>query len=156
MNSVTQANKNKVKMTILSYVASGVTGAVGLLNWMAMRQLVLALLVHSPIDKWSWRAIDNFSFVFFGMVWLSIVFFCQYFYLKGGEKGRFRHRFSAVTGVQLLLLFVCQAVPASLNSQWNAATICSALVLGALGIALLYYGLRRSIHTNINRKEGSI
>jgi hypothetical protein len=118
------SRKKEVLNVFVSYLLSACTGALGLLNWMMLRETVLTVITHSSIDKWSWRAIDNFSFVIFGMLWLSLVLYAQHYYLKGANQGRLWRNFLLVTGIQALLLFVSHMTPrligaANFNSaQW--------------------------------------
>jgi hypothetical protein len=91
---------------LISYLLSGVTGVIGIFNWFKLREAEKLIVANNNSNVWSWKAIDNFALILLGILWLSLVFFCQYFYEKGYYSSRLFKRFSMVTGIQLLLLFI--------------------------------------------------
>lgn len=96
---------------VLSVVLAAVTGALGLINWLILRSFINIMLPVTSISHWSYRAIDNFTFVLFGMGWLVLVLFSQHYYYKGAGKRVMWHRFARITGYQLLLWAACQWIP---------------------------------------------
>ncbi|PZE19517.1 hypothetical protein [Paenibacillus xerothermodurans] len=154
MNTPAKANKRKWAHMLLAYVLSAVVGAFGLVNWIVLRELQLALVVHSSISRWSWQAIDNFSFLLFGMIWLSFVLFSQYYFAKATDTSRLWSRCLAIVGIQVLLLFTCQCIPMVLAiKQYDFTGAVLIVVEGLLGAGLLFLAGHLRSKNRKNRRE---
>lgn len=104
-----RTGRKKAVLTLLgSYFLAAVTGALGLINWFLLRDATFVFLTNSTINPWSWQAIDYFSFILYGILWLVLVLFSQYDYKKGIEQKRLRRKFCLLTSVQLFLLVFTQ------------------------------------------------
>lgn len=88
-----------------------ITGILGLLDWLMLREMILSLLSVSSIDPWSWSAIDKFTFVLFGMIWLVVVYLSTYYYKKGAVNKRLWSYFLFITGVEIIILFLTHILP---------------------------------------------
>lgn len=138
MNSMAHNRRQRMKWTSLSLLLAAVSGVIGILNWIMLRTLVLTLLALSPINSWSWRAIDNFSFLLFGMIWLSFVLYIQHYYLKSAEKKRLGRNAAFVTGIQLLLLLACQLPPfVSGTAQLNTSNLLILSIQCIIGLLMV-------------------
>lgn len=111
MSSFQEPMKERRVAGVLSVLLAAVTGALGLLNWLILRGFVLLMLPVLQINPWSWRAIENFSFLLLGMGWLVLVLYSQYYYYKGAGRRRMWHNFGVVSGFQLQLLSICLIIP---------------------------------------------
>ncbi|MDF2961985.1 MAG: hypothetical protein K0S39_3720 [Paenibacillus sp.] len=141
MNSTPYENKKKLTFTLFSYLLSAVTGALGLVNWAGLRDFLMTVVTHSSISRWSWHAIDNFSFILFGMIWLSFVLFTQFYLAKSTHMANLWSRVTFLLGIQVLLLLVCQTVPVVLGIvNYNSFQLIVHGTEGLLGIGLLYLG----------------
>ncbi|TDQ40779.1 hypothetical protein [Aureibacillus halotolerans] len=89
---------------------------IGLFNWVYFRTLVLNVLEVSSINPWSWKIIDNVSFIVFGIGWLLVVLCSQYMYTKALKQSNVLNVFCVFTGYQFFLLFLCSAVSMVINS----------------------------------------
>lgn len=141
--------KGQISSQILSYLLAGVTGAVGILNWFKLREVQKAVVTHSGASIWSWQAIDNFTFLGLGIIWLCIVLFSQYYYEKGCKKKRVWKNFFLITGIQLLLLFLSY-LPAVLLGNQNI-DVSLLLYIGAqfiTGAGLLFFAFYRPSKTD--------
>lgn len=134
-----EGKKRKAALyTFLSYLFAALTGAVGLLNWVMLRSFVQIYLVHTSIKKDAWSAIDSFSFVLFGILWLCLELFSQVYYRKGFKKKKFVHRFCLVTCIQVWLFTMCQIAPLFLGMmKWNETTILYSAVECIIGVGLI-------------------
>jgi hypothetical protein len=142
------SSKKRGLHIIVSYLLSAFTGALGILNWMMLRETVITVITHSSINKWSWRAIDNFSFVLFGMIWLTLVLYSQHYYLKGANQGRLWRNFSLITGIQALLLFVChmtsRLIGAASSNSLQLFILAMECIIGIAFIVLSRTAARKS------------
>lgn len=148
---------NGLYPALLSYGLSACAGALGLLNWVMLRELQLALVKNSPISPWSWQAIDHFSFLLFGMMWLSFVLFIQHYFAKGAGCGRLWSRATATIGIQLLLLFACQAMPLLLGIvRFGAAGAAMLVAEAAAGAGLAALGRYLAVKANYRTKGRNV
>lgn len=145
MSPELQTNKKSALHSLFSYLLAAFTGVLGLLNWLTMRTLVLDLLVNSSIKKEAWRAVDSFTFAAFGILWLLVILFSQYYYRKGFRKKKAGHRFLLFTGIQLLLLAVCEIIPLILGvTKWGLAETMYILGECILGVGFITLTIRIS------------
>jgi len=135
-------------LKLLSYLVTVFTMVLGLLNWMALQNVLQFLLVNSSISRASWAAIEDFSFVLLGIVWLCIVLYSQHYYAKGVKKKKLWRNASFLTGIQVLLLFVCEAIPMLWGSgTGSAVSWLLAVLLFIVGVACIVFSrkLRRHV-----------
>lgn len=111
IDPIQHKKRQKLKTTIAAGIVNVFTMSLGLLNWLVLRDFVIFLSTHYVKNKWAWRAIDIFSFTFFGMVWLVAVYLMQHYYEAWITGKAFLSKFLLVTGVQILFLFICHAIP---------------------------------------------
>lgn len=129
----------------IALVMSLVTGKLGFLLLFMLRDLVVALLMHSDISRWAWQAIDNFALIIFVIFWLSGVLVAQHYYTQGLRKGVAGRRFLLVTGVLFVLFFIIAALPGFLGIGDFAGSIWALIaVTGVIGLGLIYLGRRGS------------
>jgi len=130
----------------IALVMSLVTGGLGFLLLFMLRDLVVALLMHSDISRWAWQAIDNFALIIFVIFWLSGVLVAQHYYTQGLRKGVAGRRFLLVTGVLFVLFFIVAALPGFLGMGDFAGSIWALIaVTGVIGLGLIYLGRRPSV-----------
>jgi len=98
--------RKKVLAQVLSYISAGVTAVIGALNWFAIREFQRILVVYVGVSPWAWRAIDLFTFMILGILWLCGVYLSQDYYEKGYWKAELLKRLLTITGVQLFVLLV--------------------------------------------------
>lgn len=98
--------KSRILAQVWSYFLSGLTGILGVLNWLAIRELQRLVVVFSGITVWAWRSIDQFSFIILGIIWLCLVYFSQNYYEKGFWKKSMLKRFSIIILIQAVILIV--------------------------------------------------
>jgi hypothetical protein len=135
-----QINKNKVMYSTFSYILSAITGIIGLLNWMILRETLVSALTNSSISVWAIPAVHNFGFLLFGIGWLIFVLFSQSFYLKGARKKRLWINFSFLTGIQVFLLLICHVINLLLGiSQLDFYGLLLIMIESIVGIALILF-----------------
>lgn len=106
-----QKKRQQLKTSIAAGIVNVFTMSLGLLNWLVLRDFVIFLSTHFVQNKWAWRAIDIFSFAFFGIAWLVGVYYMQHHYEAWIHSKAFLPKFLLVTGIQVLFLFICHAIP---------------------------------------------
>lgn len=92
---------------VLAIVLTSVIGAFGLVNWFYIREAIMTLLMYYKVDPFAWRAIDNFSMVGLGMLWLVLVLVSPYILLRADSARGFWKNASLIAGVQLVVLIIC-------------------------------------------------
>ncbi|AEE96400.1 hypothetical protein [Mahella australiensis] len=104
-------NKISLQEHLLVYALIIITGALGLLDWFMLRDMILALLSSSSLDPWSWGAIDKICFIILGIMWLILIFVSAHCYEKGVVRKKLWRYFSFITGIELIILFVTHVIP---------------------------------------------
>jgi len=103
------------KISLFQYFIVGlmviITGLLGLLDWLMLREMILSLLLVSSIDPWSWSAIDKFTFILFGVIWLIIIYLSAHYYRKGIVNKRLWSYFLLITGIEIIILFLTHILP---------------------------------------------
>ncbi|MBM7680281.1 putative ferric reductase [Pullulanibacillus pueri] len=147
MNPNLNSNKKTAMSTLVSYLLAAITGMIGFLNWFMLRNLVLTYMATSSIKQEAWRAVDSFTFVVFGILWLFVVIFSQYYYLKGTRHKKLMHHFCLMTSGQIFLLAACQIVPALFGMRaWHIDSILVFCVECIIGGGLIGIAKHRSRH----------
>jgi hypothetical protein len=159
MDSFIKERRRRTIAGVLSVLLTILTGALALYIWISMRSLVMDLLLVFHVNLWSWRFIDNFSFLLFGIAWLGFVLYAQHYYNQGALKSRLLSRLCLMTGIQLLLLFMCRIVPLLLHTAvqhpWSWVTY---IGLGLLGGLMIVYAKRsgwRKMHHSSGQEQRS-
>ncbi|CAG7617551.1 hypothetical protein ACFQI7_02295 [Paenibacillus allorhizosphaerae] len=142
MNSLPDRSSKRRLSAILAYLLSAFTGALGLLNWIVLREMLMTIVSNSSISRWSWQAIDQFSFLLLGMIWLAFVLYVQHDYVKRAERQAMWSMVSIMTGIQAVLLFLSHLIPPAIGIiRYTSLQFTIAGAEGIAGAALLYFGL---------------
>lgn len=80
-----------------------VTAAIGLVEWILFRSIVLRFLALSQASIWSWRWWDLASAILYALLWLLLVYSSGHYYHKSLEAGRLWCVFGAFTAGQVLV-----------------------------------------------------
>lgn len=96
---------------VLSLLLAAGIGALGLLIWFYIREAIMTMLMVFGIDPFAWRAVDNFSTILLGMLWLTLVLISPHMMLKSGPGIRFWKNAALIVGIQLTVLLVSQLLP---------------------------------------------
>ena len=80
-----------------------VSAAVGVLDLLVARELVMELVYGLNVNPWAHGAIDKFAFFIFGIVWLILVYVVEHFYRKAADVSlrKLLRTFARVTVSQL-------------------------------------------------------
>lgn len=126
---------------VISLVLSAGIGALGLLIWFYLREAIMTMLMVFGVDPFAWRAVDNFSTVLLGMLWLTLVLISPHVMLKGGTGVRFWKQAALLFGLQLAVLAASQLVPWALGAANASAASVPLMAAEAVGCLLLigYY-----------------
>ena len=87
-----------------------VTAAVGVVDMLIGRRLLIEIAYALDVDPWAHSAIDKFGFLLLGIAWLISTYVIEYIYGRAAKRGlqRLLRSFAIVTG-----LFVAFAVLAA-------------------------------------------
>jgi hypothetical protein len=109
--------------SVLPYLAWIVSGILTVLDWMALRELVVAIAVKIaktvPMEKqiergWFLHSIipvvDRSAVLVLGVIGLALVLSFDYIYRTGLAKGVLRKRFGLITAIQVGVWVMCQGV----------------------------------------------
>ena len=109
--------------SVLPYLAWIVSGVLTILDWMALRELVVAIAVKIaktvPIEEqiergWFLHSIipvvDRSAILVLGIIGLGLVLAFDYIYRTGLAKGVLRKRFGLITAIQVGVWVMCQGV----------------------------------------------
>lgn len=91
--------------------------AIVLGGWLVIKanQFLIALGFWLQRNGWEVRAIDMFSMVTLGLLWLIAIFWLDHFLIQGARKKLLRKRASWVAAVELCLLALFYLLHASLG-----------------------------------------
>ncbi len=91
--------------------------AIVLGGWLVVsaNQFLIALGFWLQRNGWEVRAIDMFSMVTLGLLWLIAIFWLDHFLIQGARKKLLRKRASWVAAVELCLLALFYLLHASLG-----------------------------------------
>lgn len=123
---------------IFSVLLAALTAAIAFLDWMELDNLLKSTLARSTIDPFSWTVLEDAFLLVVGIAWLSIVLYTHHYYAVGARKGKLRKRFCRVTGIQILIMFVCEVL--LLVESWTLNSVggdALAILEGALGVSLV-------------------
>ena len=126
---------------LLCYLLWVITAALGFLNLIAARRLLLLILAATLVNPWAIRAVEKFSFVILGIIWLVLVIFSEYYYRDSVPKGRLWKSFSLIAGIQLLFLFLTHLIPPLMLGAKGLNWISYLLTGGELSAGILLLGV---------------
>jgi hypothetical protein len=95
---------------IACYVAWLALSALGVWLSFALRPVLFGLAVWLRFNPWQVRALDNFSFVTFGLVWLIGILLLEHGLREGVENGRLWRRAAIVFVAEAAALGLCYVV----------------------------------------------
>ncbi|WP_090984944.1 hypothetical protein [Paenibacillus sp. CF384] len=146
MDPLLQEHKKVTAAGYLSVLLTAVTSFIGILNWLALRGLVIYLLGYYNVNPFSWQAIDYIMFISLGIGWLAYVYYSQFHFKKRALAGRVWKSFTRFLAVQLGLLFACGVpyfVLGSGNRPKDEWWLLASEGVGALVLTLLSIWLGR-------------
>ena len=107
----TDKGKRKMLPYLLCYTLWVITAALGFLDLIAARSLCLTLMGVASLSRWVAPAVDKFIFLVFGIVWLILVIFSEYYYRNSIPKKRLWQSFSLIAGIELSFLSLSHLFP---------------------------------------------
>jgi len=134
-SSAAKRNKLKVWHYFVADALTIITGALGLLNFFMLRQMILLLLTASTINPWSWSAIDKFSILLLAIAWLGAVYLSNHYYQKGFKNKRIWVYFLFITGLQMIVLFMAHILPILVAKGQYSVVL--TILEGIIGIACI-------------------
>jgi hypothetical protein len=81
--------------------------ALGVWLIFALRPVMFGLGVWLRLDPWQVRALDNLSFVTFGLIWLVGILLLEHSLRKGLQKRRLWRRAASVFAAEVVALGLC-------------------------------------------------
>jgi hypothetical protein len=81
--------------------------ALGVWLLFALRPVMFGLAIRLRLNPWQVRALDNFSFVSFGLIWLVGILLLEHSLRQGVEKRRLWRRAARVFAAEAVALGVC-------------------------------------------------
>src|SRR4051812_13421752 len=81
--------------------------ALGVWLLFALRPVVFGLAIWLRLNPWQVRALDNFSFVTFGLAWLVGILLLEHSLRQGVEKRQLWHRAARVFVAEVVALGLC-------------------------------------------------
>ncbi|WNQ09483.1 hypothetical protein MJA45_17825 [Paenibacillus aurantius] len=134
-------HRRRNSAALLSLAGAALASVLGLWNWLELRSLVLSLLAYNRVDPFSWKGIDNMTFLLFGILWLAYVFYSQHFLRTRIMRRRGWTAAARLLAVQLWLLLLCRGLPMALGTApaggrevWLALTGLAALLLTGFAV----------------------
>jgi len=145
-NFAVKKNKPKFWQYFVADALTVITGLLGLLNLLMLREMILLLLLASSINPWSWAAIDKFGIVLLAIAWLVVVYLSNHYYQKGFRNKRIWSYFLFITGLQMIILFLAHILPILVRK--GQYSIALTILEGIIGIACVVssFFIRRSVN----------
>ena len=81
--------------------------ALGVWLIFALRPVMFGLAIWLRLNPWQVRAVDNFSFVTFGLIWLVGILLLEHSLRQGVEKRRMWRRAARVFAAEAVALGLC-------------------------------------------------
>ncbi|GAB2565046.1 hypothetical protein [Gracilibacillus alcaliphilus] len=106
-----ETDKGRKLLVLISYLLTVVTSVLGFIVWLNMKETVMLLVIAGSVSRWSLSAIENFSFLILGMIWLAVVYSSQNYYAKAVTYKQLANRFFTFSIIQIVLLLFCQLAP---------------------------------------------
>jgi hypothetical protein len=85
--------------------------ALGIWLIFALRPVLFDLAIWLRLNPWQVRALDNFSFVTFGLLWLVGILLLEHSLRQGVENRRLWRRAALVFAAEAAALGLCYALP---------------------------------------------
>ena len=85
--------------------------ALGVWLIFALRAAMFDLAIWLRLDPWQVRAVDNFSFVIFGLIWLVGILLLEHSLRQGVEKHRLWKRAARAFAIVATALGLCYGLP---------------------------------------------
>ncbi|CAM3931070.1 hypothetical protein [Lederbergia lenta] len=133
--------KNTVLFNFLVLLFSAISASIGLVLWFLIRNTMIVILLYNSIDVWMLPAVDNFAFLILGVLWLVFVFITHHLYNKKTKNNDLLFNFFLISGIQLILLFICETLMFSLDTGRGIKSIllmCGEFLVGLIFIYLTY------------------
>jgi len=100
-------------VSVVSYYALWfITGALGLLDLVVARKVLLEVHFALRLNPWTLAAVDKFGLLSLGIIWLVLFLLCEEWYRRaaGLSLRRLLKRFAVVTGAQVGFLAVAGVI----------------------------------------------
>jgi hypothetical protein len=81
--------------------------ALGIWLIFALRPVLFDIAIWLRLNPWQVRALDNFSLVTFGLIWLVGILLLEHSLRQGVENGRLWHRAALVFAAEAAALGLC-------------------------------------------------
>ena len=88
--------------TVMQYVLWAVTILLGLWCLLAARAAINLAFIFTFANRWVLRAVDRFSLLIMGIVWLIAIIIVEDFLGKGVDKGDLYKRFLQIAAAEVL------------------------------------------------------
>lgn len=116
---------------ILVYGLWIITAGLGFLCLTSARNLCISILYAFSANMWVAPAIDKFTFLALGILWLILVIFTESYYREALLKKILWKHFSLITTIELLFLGVAHLIPILIMSK-SKGLYWSSLLLPAI------------------------
>jgi len=96
-------------ISVVSYYALWfITGALGLLDLVVARRVLLEVHFALRLNPWTLAAVDKFGLLILGIIWLVLFLLCEEWYRRAAalSLSRLLKRFAVVTAAQVASLGV--------------------------------------------------
>jgi hypothetical protein len=137
--------EQKLLKYLLVYAMWAAILGLGLWFLLVSRDALLGLLAslmegRSTSDTWRLISAERFYMVGAGLIWLALMVISESYLRRGVRRGLLWERFARIFGVELLMLFVADAVLFVLQGAWGSLLrwLILAVELG-LGIGCVRY-----------------
>jgi len=101
---------NQFTRYLLAYLLWIVSLALGVLIAITIRAAYQLAMAVTSTDRYVFRAVDNFSIVFLGLLLIGLLVFTESYYRTGVEKGKLLRRFGRLTAIQVGILVLMYVV----------------------------------------------
>ncbi len=97
---------------VLCYVLWFITGALGLLDLLVARRVLVEVHFALRMNPWTLAAVDKFGLLILAIIWLVLVLLCEDWYrgVAALSLNRLLKRFAVVMGAQVGFLAVAQVM----------------------------------------------
>lgn len=109
--------KTKWVKWVLVYVLWIITAGLGFLCLTSGRNLFISILYAFSVNRWVAPAVDKFTFVILGILWLVLVIFTESYYREAVPKKNLWKHFSLITFIELFFLGGAHLTPILITSK---------------------------------------
>jgi hypothetical protein len=102
--------RQKLPLYVACYALWLTLSALGVWLLFALRPVVFDLAIWLRLNPWQVRALDNFSFVAFGLAWLVGILLLEHSLRQGIQKRRLWRRAARVFAAEAAALGLCYGV----------------------------------------------